>query len=170
MLKEREISLADFHEQLQRYRREIKQTWDSTSPVYEQFVQEEAIYPEHCDQIRNAIRKMRVPVRSFYRLLDTPSHLPLTAVPHSFSPAITLRQVDELTDELMILILLFRKICHPSSQNMSIRLQEIQYKLYALEQGYEDILQHADRLLLQVLAHEKAERQKLKSLIYSSSQ
>lgn len=163
-----EMSLADFHTQLQRYRWEIKQTWDSTCPIYEQFAQEEDVYPEHCDQVRNAIHKMRIPVRSFYRMLGTLSHLPLTLVPHSFSPAITLRQVDDLTDELMILIHLFRKGCHSPLQNREERHQEILQKLYALAKGYEDILQHVDRLLLQVLTQEKVEHQKRKSAIYHS--
>ncbi|HLX55820.1 MAG TPA: hypothetical protein VKR83_02230, partial [Ktedonobacteraceae bacterium] len=65
---------------------------------------------------------------------------------------------DELNDELMILILLFRKVCRSSSQDAIVRHQEILNKLYALAQGYESILQDVDHLLLQVLAQEKAER------------
>jgi hypothetical protein len=163
-----EMSLADFHTQLQRHRREIKDTWDSAFPVYEQFAQEEDIYPEHCDQVRNAIHKMRIPVRSFYHVLGTPAYLPLAIVSHSFSPVTILHQVDDLTDELMIRIVLFRKICHLPSQNREERHREILQKLFTLAQGYDDIIQHVDRLLLQVLMQEKAERQKLKSAIYSS--
>jgi hypothetical protein len=167
MFKERAMSLTDFHEQLREHRHEIKQTSDSAFLVYEQFA-EKIIYPEHCDQMKDTIRKMRVSVRSLYRLLNTPSHLPLTMIPYSFSPAITLRQVDELNDELMILITLFHKTCYPPSQDIQVYQQEIRHKLYALVQGYEDILQQLDRLFLQVLAQEKAERQRLRSLMYSS--
>lgn len=168
MLNEVGMSLADFHAQLQRHRHEIKHTWDLTFCIYEQFAQEEDVYPEHCDHVRNAIRKMRIPVRSFYQLLDMSSHLPMPVVPYSFSSLITLRQVDELSDELMILILLLAKVCRSSSQETTVHHQEILDKLYALAKGYEAILQDIDHLLLQVLAQEKAERQKLKSLIYGA--
>lgn len=168
MLREVEMSLVDFHTQLQKHRHELHHTWDSAFPVYERFAQENEIYPEHCDQLRSAIRKMRFPVRKFYQLLDPSSQFPLTMLPQSFSPAMTLRRVDELTDELMILILLFRKVCPASSQEMRVLQEEILSKLYALAQGYEDILHHSDRLLLHVLARIKAERHKLKYQIYSS--
>lgn len=146
------MSLCDLYEQLQRQRREIKQMRDLVSSVFEQFAEED-MYPEHCDEIKNTVRQMRAPVRSLYRLLDAP-HLPFTVVPHSFSPVITLRQVDELMDELTMLMLLFCKIYH-SLQNTNAHQQEIVHKLNALIQGYEDILQHIDRLLLQVLAQKK---------------
>jgi hypothetical protein len=168
MLQEAEMSLADFHAQLQKHRHEIKHLWDSASTICERFAQEEDVFPERCDQVRNAIRKLRVPVRSFYQLLGTPSRLPMTVVPHSLSPAITLRQVDELSDELMVRFLLFRRACRSSAQDMIPDHQEILNKLYALAHGYENILQHIDRLLLQVFTQEKAERQKLKSALHSS--
>lgn len=162
MLTQVEMPLADFHTRLRKHRYELQHGWDSAFPVYEQFAQEKNIYPEHCDQVRSAIFKMRSPVRKFHQLLNTSSQLPLTVLPKSFSPAMTLRQVDELTDELMILILLFRKVCPASSQEMKVLHEEIVSKLHALAQGYEDILHHADRLLLHVLAQEKEERQKLR--------
>lgn len=167
MLKEKEMSLADFHKQLQRHKQDIKHAWDSTSIIYKSFIQEDTIHREHCSRMRDEIYQLRIPTRSFYRLLATPSHLPFTIVSHSFSLARTLCLIDELTDELMVLMLLFRKASHSSSQNMSVRPEEILYKLYALDKGFEDILQQSDRLLLKVLAQEKDERKKLKSLMYS---
>jgi hypothetical protein len=167
MYKERAMSLTEFHKQLQGHRREIKQTSDSAFCVYEQFA-EEVIYPECCDQMKDTIRKMRVPIRELYRLLNTPSHLPQPMIPYSFSPAITLRQVDELSGELIVLIFLFHKISHTPSQDIQVYQQEIRHKLYGLMQGCEDILQQIDRLFLQVLAQKKAEQQKLRSLMHNS--
>jgi hypothetical protein len=158
MLQEAEMSLADFHVQLQEHRYQIKHLWDSTSTIYEQFAQEEIIYPEHCEEVSSAIRKMRVSVRGFYQLLGKSSQLPLAIVPYSFSPAIKLRQIDELSDELMVLVLLFRKICCSTSQDIMVHHQEILSKLYTLARGYEDVLHDIDRLLLQVFAQKKAER------------
>jgi hypothetical protein len=158
------LSLTDFLSQLQRHRREIMRAWDSISPIYEQFAHEEDIYAEHCDYVRNAIREMNIPVRNLYYLLHTSSLIPEAVVPYSFSPLITLRQADELSDELLILIPLFRNVCRLSSQDTLVRRQEIINNLYALAQGYEGILQDVDHLLLQVLAQEKAKRQKLKSV------
>lgn len=167
MFKERAMSLTDFYEQLQGHRREIKRTSDSAFCIYEQFV-EEVLHPEHCDQMKDTIRKMRIPVRGLHRLLNAPSHLPFTMIPHSFSPATTIRQIDELNDELMILIPLFHKTCHAQPQDTQVYQQEICHKFYALVQRCEEILQQIDQLFLKVLAQEKAERQKLKSLIYGS--
>jgi hypothetical protein len=162
------ISLTDFHSQIQRQRQEIKQAWDSVSNICSLFDEEEDVYVKHCDQVKNALRIARDPIWGLNQLLHTPSRLPLTVVPHCFSLLITLRQMGELIDELLILITLFRRICRSTSRDMIERRQEIKRKLDMLAQGHEDILQQIDHLLLQVLAQEKAERQKLKSLIYSS--
>lgn len=168
MFKEANLSLVDLHLQLQHYRREMKQSWDAISNASSQFDEEEDIYVEHCDQVKNALRILREPVWEFYKLLNKPSHLPMTVVPHCFSLLITVRQMEELVDELMILITLFSRICRTTSRDMIERRQEIKIKLDVLTQGHEDVLQQIDHLLLKVLTQERAERQKLKSIFYSS--
>ncbi len=118
----------------------MEKTWDSVSDVAPLFDAEEDVYAEHCDQVKNTLRLVGTPMRGFYQLLDASSRLPMAVAPHRFSLLIGLRQMEELVDELMILITLFRRICRTTSRDMIERRQEIKRKLDELVQGTEDIL------------------------------
>ena len=160
MFKEESLSLVDFHAELQQFRREMKQACDETALASLLFDEAEEIFAEQCDQVKNALHTGRDAVREFYQLLRASSRLPMTIVPFSFSLLTMLRQARDLVDELLVLMMLFRRICRTTSRDMIERRREIKYKLNQLLQGYEDILQQIDHLLLKVLTQERAERQK----------
>ena len=168
MIKEESLSLVDFHAELQQFRRKMKQVSDKTAIAFLLFDEDEEIFAEQCDQVKNVLHTGRDPIREFYQLLRISSRLPITIVPFSFSLLTLLRQANDLLDELLVLIMLFRRICRTSSRDMIERRREIKYKLNQLLRIYEDILQQIDHLLLKVLTQERTERQKLKSISYSS--
>jgi len=119
------------------------------------FSQEEDIWPNQCNRVRNSLLKLGNPLRSFYELLDT-DHLPAEVITFRYSLIIPVHHIDNLMDELNLLITPFRAVCRTSSRDAMIRRREIQRKLGELEQGIEDIWQNVDRMLIQVLSQEKS--------------
>ncbi|HEY6284428.1 MAG TPA: hypothetical protein VIX20_02090 [Ktedonobacteraceae bacterium] len=148
-------SLDTFRLQAKRCRRQLKDTWASVSDMCNLFSQEEDIWPNQCNHVRNSLLKLGNPLQSFYELLDT-DRLPAEAIPFRYSLIIPLHHIDNLMDELILLITAFRAVCRTSSRDAMIRRREIQRKLGELEQGIEDILQNVDRMLIQVLTQEKS--------------
>ena len=150
------ISLAAFHSETRRHRRDIDCAWDSVSSAHSLFSQEEDIWPDQCDCVRNSIRELSKPIQKFSELLDNASYLPAAAVPFRYSLIMTLHKVEGLLDELMMLISRFRNLCQTPTSDVIKRRREIEHKLDELEQECEEILPNADGLLLQVRSSKKA--------------
>ena len=153
---EEAISLAAFHSETRRYRRDIDSAWDLVSSAHSLFSQEEDIWPDQCDSVKNSISTLSKPVQNFSELLDAASYLPAAAVPFRYSLIMTLHGVEDLIDELLMLITRFRTLCQTPTSETIKRRREIEHKLEELEQGCEEILPNADGLLLQVRSAKKA--------------
>lgn len=158
---EEAISLAAFHSETRRHRRDIDRAWDSVSSVRSLFSQEEDIWPDQCDYLRDSISTLSEPIKKFSELLDNASYLPAAAVPFRYSLIMTLHKVEDLIDELMMLITRFRTLCQTPTSEAIKRRREIERKLDELEQNCEDILPYADGLLLQVRSSKKARQPSL---------
>lgn len=153
---EEAFSLSAFHSETRRHRRDIDTAWDSVSSVGSLFCQEEDIWPDQCDYVKNSISALGKPVQRFSELLDNASYLPAAAIPFRYSLIMTLHKVEDLIDELIMLITRFRFLCQTPTSDMIKRRREIKHKLDELEQGCGEILPNADGLLLQVSSSKKA--------------
>ena len=156
------MSLAAFHSETRRHRRDINSAWNSVSDAHTLFSQEGDIWPDQCDYVSNLISTLSKPVQNFSALLDNASYLPAAAVPFRYSLIMTLHSVEDIIDELLMLIIRFRMLCPTPTSEMIKRRREIERKLDELEQGCEDILPNADGLLLQIRS---AKKEHLPSLI-----
>ena len=156
MFSRADVPLAQFRMQAHDYGNEIKIAWDATSLVRELFKNEEEIGLDHCDLLKTSIINLRKPVEDFCRLLDPHSNLPMEVVPFRYSLIMALHRIDYLANDLLILITLYRKICHTTTRSMLVRHQQINRKLDELTQTIEDIPQLIDVLLFQARYHELA--------------
>jgi hypothetical protein len=152
---EEALSLAAFHSETRRHRRDINSAWNLLSDARTLFNQEEDIWPDQCDSVKNSVYALSKPVRNFSALLDNASYLPATAVPFRYSLIMTLHVVEDLIDELMMLITRFRMLCQTPTSETIKRRREIERILDELEQGCEEILPNVDGLLLQVRSSKK---------------
>ncbi len=153
---EEAISLAAFHSETHRHRKDIDSVWDSVSSARSLFSQEEDIWPDQCDYVKNSISALGKRVQKFSQLLDSAPYLPAAAVPFRYSLIMTLHKVEDLIDDLMMLITRFRTLCQTPTSETIKRRREIEHKLEELEQGRAEILPNADGLLLQVRSAKKA--------------
>lgn len=153
---EEAISLAAFHSQTCRHRRDIASAWDLISSAHSLFSQDEDIWPDQCDSVKNSISKLSKPVQNFSELLDDASYLPAAAVPFRYSLIMTLHGVEDLIDELSMLITRFRIFCQTPTNEAVKRRYEIERKLDELQHRCEEILPNVDGLLLQVRSVKKS--------------
>jgi hypothetical protein len=156
MFRRADIPLAKFRLQAYDYGNEIKIAWDVTSIVRELFKNEEEIGLDQCDLLKTSIINLRKPVEDFCRLLDPHSDLPMEVVPFRYSLIMALHRIDYLANDLVIIITLYRKVCHTTSRSMLLRRQEINRKLDELTKTIEDIPHIIDVLLFQARYHELA--------------
>jgi len=84
------------------------------------------IYPDQCDGIVDFLRTIHLPV---YGLLDAIKSLPMTVGFLRYQLGGKLHHVEELTNELIQLIVAFRAICRTSSRRVATQRQDIQRKL-----------------------------------------
>jgi hypothetical protein len=149
------MSLDNFLLQAKRCCGHLKSIWDSVSDGYQLFYQQEEIWPNQCNSIKNLLLKLSNPLQKFCELMDF-DDLPDEAIPFRYSLLLPLYCVENLMSELSWLLTAFSAVCRTSSRDAMIRRQEIHRKLDELEQSIEDILQNVDRMLNQAISQEKS--------------
>lgn len=143
------LALAAFRSETRKLWQDINSAWDSVSSGHHVFSQEEDIWPDQCDYVKDSISTLSESVQKFSDLLDNASYLPTGAVPLRFSLIMTLHRVEDRIDELMILLPRFRSLCQTPTTETIKQRRVIERKLNELEQDCEGILPDADRLVLQ---------------------
>ena len=114
------------------------------------FSQEEDIWPDQCDYVKDSVSTLSEPVQKFSELLDTASYLPAGAIPLRYSLIMTLHKVEDLIDELMILIPRFQTLCQTPTSEAIKQRRVIARKLDELERDCEVILPDAYQLMSQI--------------------
>jgi hypothetical protein len=141
-----QLRLDNFMDRVQKHRTDIAASQGSVLYALDLFSESEGVWPDNCDQVIDAMRKMGEPIREFCGLLDSHTQLPVAVSPLRFPLMKTLYHVDELVNELSLLLTIFRPVCRIPSRKVFTQRREIQRKLESLAQSLEEIDQNVDKL------------------------
>lgn len=148
------VSLKSFRISADEYRSSMVKAKNLISNAYQIF--DRAMVEFHqCTTLVNTLREMHDQVRAFYRLLESPIHLPRSITPLRYPLLIALHQVEKQTRELVWYMTAFRAQYRDDlSQEMALR-RKILRQLEAIIYGCEDIVENTNQLLDRARFQEK---------------
>src|SRR5204863_10068426 len=131
----------------------FKLAWDIVSRDCLLF-ERNTIRPDQCDRLYASLHLLGDPAQEISRLFDSVRSLPLSVIPCRYDLLMALHCVNNVINEISVLLVSFRRACNTSSRSAMLQLQEIQQKLFQLEQSNESIQQSIDRMLFLIHADE----------------
>jgi hypothetical protein len=140
------LLLDNFMTRVQKHRKDIVASQGLVLYALDLFSESEGIWSNNCDQVIDTMRMINKPVRDLCGLLDSHMQLPNAIGPLRSPLMKTLYHIDELINELLLLLTLFRSVCRLPARRVFTQRREIQRKLELLAQNLQEIDQNVDKL------------------------
>ncbi len=138
MLRLAFVQTDDFHVRAATYLQVLEAEIDSLEGVSTVFEEGNEIWPDQCKRAISVIDDISEPIQQICRLLEDPTCLPDTIIPHRYPLVATLQLVDEQAQELLSLLRKLRHLCRTTSKQVDTLLREIQSSFDLFLRGYKD--------------------------------